>query len=44
MDDLGQEVIETSGTLQLDGLTAENFESAQADIIAAIKQVGSCWA
>eukprot|EP00935_MAST-01C_sp_MAST-1C-sp1_P000003 g3.t1 len=29
---------ETTGTLQLDGVTAETFETAKADIIQAIKQ------
>ena len=38
MDELGQEVVETTGTLSLDGITADTFEDAKADIIQAIKQ------
>ena len=38
LDDLGQELVETTGTLSLDGITEETFESAKADIIEAIKQ------
>jgi hypothetical protein len=38
LDDLGHEVVETTGTLSLDGITEETFESAKADIIEAIKQ------
>jgi hypothetical protein len=38
LDELGDEVIETSGTLRLVGITAENFESAKKDIIQVIKQ------
>ena len=38
LDVLGREVFETAGTLQLDGIQAEMFESSKADIIAAIQR------
>jgi hypothetical protein len=37
LDSLGQERVQTSGTLRLAGITAENFESAKANIVKAIK-------
>jgi hypothetical protein len=38
LDELGNEVIETSGTLQLNGITAENFDHAKKNITQVIKQ------
>jgi hypothetical protein len=38
LDDIGKKTVETSGTIQLDGITADNFETAKAGIIDVIKQ------
>jgi hypothetical protein len=38
LDELGQEMVKSTGILQLDGITVETFKSAKANIIQAIKQ------
>jgi hypothetical protein len=38
LDKLGTKQVETTGTLQLDGITTENFESAKTNILQAIKE------
>ena len=38
LDALGRVVFETAGTLQLDGIQAEIFESSKAEIIVAMRQ------
>jgi hypothetical protein len=38
LDEIGKEVIETTGSLELSGFTAENFTSTKAEIIETIKQ------